>query len=631
MASRWILPVAQLGPRPAAREVDRFARLEIAVLPGPIRAKGPRSEGWRSMPVGETWELARAAIARGPTNLLVRSGPTMDPSRFLTVIDLDGKCPCGHNRGDHRDHVPDDWDADGLACRARGRDDGACPCVRYAGVDPDEALTILRDVLPAAVAITQTARGYHLLFFTTCAVRAGLLPAYGAEVYGDGQAMQIPPSVHPSGRAYRWMQEPDGDLPVVDLAAIGLSPEPKRGASQQPKTSRRRSPSDGTPAPAGVQEEFRRLLESVGVRSAGRADEHHWCPWHADDATRSLHVDWVLAIFWCFGCQAGGGLRALRDRLAPPTCNPKSELRSDQGSQLGGGWPARRAAAQRLADAIEHLGDATRAAKVRGCATRRAAGPASAEWEAFTCPTGDSAPLRPLTPRSCDDQQCPVCMPQRLAADWRVRACDTLPDEIAIVRLTAASGSNGLDDAGYPQRVRARFREFRRAHHVRGGFYGLVLHREAAAWRAELLVATADPARITAGRNFRAETASTNARPDEFLRALQTAYLTEATSWRSPEELRGLRALTHGRRKFQGFGDQFGEGPSGEQAVGRQPTRALHRVSGGSGVAVRSIPLCPRCGAALVGVGRFDPARMQAVRAFDGLVEWRDRGPPPAV
>ena len=196
-------------------------------------------------------------------------------------------------------------------------------------------LAALLPILPPGTAVTQTARGYHIEFFTGTEVPVGVLPAYGAEVYGDGQAIHIPPSVHPSGWRYRYVQEPRRDLPTVDLVALGLTPEPKA-----PRRSSGRHPRRNGSQPAadlGTQARFRDLMARAGITPDRGGDEHLLCPWHADAATRSLHVNWAAVVFFCFGCQTGGGLRDLREHVSPPVCSHGNREPSSHANKRGGG------------------------------------------------------------------------------------------------------------------------------------------------------------------------------------------------------------------------------------------------------------------------------------------------------
>lgn len=71
--------------------------------------------------------------------------------------------------------------------------------------------------LPPTVEVITGGRGRHLYFAHpggTVPNRAGVLP--GIDVRGDGGSLAMPPSVHPSGRKYRWMsgRSPDDLAPA---------------------------------------------------------------------------------------------------------------------------------------------------------------------------------------------------------------------------------------------------------------------------------------------------------------------------------------------------------------------------------------------------------------------------------
>ena len=551
----------------------------------------------------------------------MRTGATADGSRFLTTIDLDGKCPCSHNQADHRDKAS--------ACQGRA-DPDPCGCAAYAGVDPDVALRGLLDLLPRGAAVVRTARGFHIHFWTATETPTGVVAAYGAEIYGDGQAIHIPPSRHPSGATYAYIHAPGRDLPQVDLAALGLMPSPERppplGPTRRPRTESR------SPADPGVQAEFRALMGQVNIRPNRGGNELVLCPFHPDAATRSLHVDWGAAIFHCFatGCAAGGGLRDLRQLAAGPM-SLKETLRRDQdqtGSQLGGSTVADEAT--RLAGALREVGENQRAQAMDQCRNDWRTTP----YTAFVCPNGDAVSVQCMA-RSCEDPQCPKCMPARPASDWRRRwrgRSDVEPEQITIAVLTPNAVSDDLDDRAYLTRVRNHLGEWRKARHLAAGFYALTIYREGDHWRARLLVAVSDSdaCDLTDGRAFSVEIVQCGATAHDLIAFWQRAYLAEATAWTDTTELVAYRAMVWGRRKYQGWGKHFG--PADENAgqpasapTPDDPDPPLHRVSGGSGSASRKLPRCPRCGEKLKGVGRFDPDQMEIVVAGDGLKEWRWR------
>ena len=603
---------------PAMHEIARWEALRVAVLPGPRGEKGPRQRDWPSIPHAETWRLARLAAVRG-TNLCLRTGATEDGENHLAAIDLDGKCPCGHDRVVHAEGVGD--------CAPSA---GNCTCTIYKGTSPDAALAELRTTLPPGVAISRTNRGYHLLFWAKRPLPDGKIARLSADLFGGATpaALQLPPSIHPSGRPYEWLREPGNDLPKVDLEALGLVPDGGEVRDRVPSAGGRTP----TSAPALVQREFAELMATLGV-IPGQDQEKVRCPWHADDEP-SLSMAWSAALFHCFGCGVQGSLRELRELVgtsAPPSYNPSTDPdgETQRGLQLGGSGI--RDERLRLANAIEVLGDRARSERIRGC--REATWDAvDSDLVAFACPSGDSAPIRTQT-NSCDDPQCPTCMPWRLAADCRHHfdRPEFQGGKLTLVVLRATEPSVGLDDWRYLKRVRAKFREWQRARGLDGGFYAVTVRREADDWRAELFVVVGDSDRIklTDGRALQVERVDRGLTSDSIIRTWQQAYLAEATAWTTVRELDAYRALTSGRRRFQGFGQEFGTAepaPTVEETeqepMGDQP---LHRVSGGSGKAAKRRLCCPRCGERLKRIGAFDPSLMELVMAEDGVAEWRWR------
>ena len=177
-------------------EIDRWQRLGVATLPGPRGRKGPRLEGWPRTPHEDCWRLSRDVAHSGPTNLVIRTGPSADGSRTLGAIDLDGKCPCGHDRDEHADGIEH--------CVHRStRSDVACTCEHYTGVAPETVLARLRGVLPPTVAISRTARGFHLVFWVVRPLEDGPLPEFSADLFGGltPHAVQVPPSRQSTGTA----------------------------------------------------------------------------------------------------------------------------------------------------------------------------------------------------------------------------------------------------------------------------------------------------------------------------------------------------------------------------------------------------------------------------------------------
>lgn len=611
---------------PVLNEIDYWSRLGVPVLPGVAGEKGAWPKGWPTIPAEETWKRARA-VAMRPMNLAVRLGATADGTRFLAHIDLDGKCPCGGDLSDHQTHGGRLGACRGERCMRRG-----CACELYAGVAPKQALARLLELLPDTPLLIKTRRGYHAYFWSPREYAASVLPQLGADVAATSRALSvIPPSTHPSGTRYEYLHRPVHDLPLVDLRAIGLEPVSKGhrtgAAAHRPPVTAAQLP----PAPSNVQSEFLELFRQAGLYISSRpGDQVHVCPWHADtEASLSIHAE--AALFHCFGCGAGGGIARLRALvgLVPPTCDPllSYPIASEEGFQLGGD----RAVAERdrLAGAFKELGENERADRTAGCREQSWDSPDS--LEVLACPRGDAAPVRRRT-NSCDDPLCAVCMPWRLAADWRARwgrREQEPPEHLTLVVLDAVATSRGLDDRAYLRQIRSQFKEWRRARGIDAGFYGLVFERHGLAWRARLLLAIPDEQapNVADGRAFSARVWRRNASSQELVRSWQQAYLEEASGWTTLEELEALRLMTRGRRKFQGWGDHFDnkEGQVAEQEADSEMTKKapLHNIAGGSGGSTKGPHACPRCGENLRVVGLFDPDRMEVFQGHDGVREWR--------
>jgi hypothetical protein len=597
-------------------EIRTWKRLGVATLPGPTGRKGPRHIGWPTLPHWECWQLSEKAARRTAANLLVRTGPTFNGQHTLAAIDLDGKCDCGHDLDDH----------DG-ACHVRpkvGDGSAPCECPAYTGCHPDEALAFLRALLPATIAISKTARGFHVIFWAKEPVANGVIRRLSSDLKGGAtpNALQVPPSRHPSGRSYCWLQPPGEDLPVVDLRSLGLVADGPELASPEKRQRSRYPGQQVRPAPIARQQEFQRLMYRLGIER-GIDDEFVHCPWHTETQA-SLHVTWTSAVFYCFGCGKQGGVRQLRS-LVPPGCDPGDGLFPLRGKGLQAGGSGITEERGRLADGLRRLGEDERAARVAGC--REAAWEDPEAFGVYRCPSGDAAPvLRRMN--SCDDHMCPCCMPWRFASDWSSRSAAFEPStSMSVFLVEAITASRGLDDPGYANRVREKFREWRRAREL-DGFYGVFLQIEGEAWRALIILAvpTEEARQVSDGRAFGVSELADNVTLDEVGRIWQRAYLNEACQWDTPDELRSFRELTRGRRKFQGFGELAPREPVAEQARDAPPISSpVGRVAGGSGRAGRPSPKCPRCGERLRFFGPFDPAYMHIARGSDGLLEWHRR------
>lgn len=151
--------------------------------------------GWCILPIAKEkkvrvqWKKYQTEL---PTKAVLRRwfGPRSSTRRALAVV-------CGAVSG-------------GLAVRDF---DSAERYHAWAGAHPDLAL---------ALPTVQTVRGFHVYFRgPECFHDFG-----DGEYRGDaGHYVLLPPSVHPTGPAYRWVVPlPDGPLPALDPVAAGLLP-----------------------------------------------------------------------------------------------------------------------------------------------------------------------------------------------------------------------------------------------------------------------------------------------------------------------------------------------------------------------------------------------------------------------
>jgi len=108
------------------------------------------------------------------------------------------------------------------------------PVSNLVGVDCDDEGSyaavecLLGGDIPPGVLSFQTGRGVRLLFSYPAdeVVRSGLLPG-GAELLSGGRQTVVPPSVHASGRPYRWLSYRRGGaprpLPLALSRAVSVS------------------------------------------------------------------------------------------------------------------------------------------------------------------------------------------------------------------------------------------------------------------------------------------------------------------------------------------------------------------------------------------------------------------------
>lgn len=209
---------------------------------------------------------------------------------------------------------------------------GAVSGVVVLDVDPrhggDRALAEMElrfGALPPSPEVCTGGAGRHLWFRAPPAPVASRPLEPGLDVKGEGGLVIVPPSMHASGRRYRWAAGRDPDaLPLAAAPAWLAVPPPGRGS---PATG------GGAPPPARTaaeRDEFAALWSLAGVTIAP-GDHQYRCPFH-DDHRPSLHIDADGCRWYCFGCATGGGIARLRELVGVGgTPSPRARLTTVPG------------------------------------------------------------------------------------------------------------------------------------------------------------------------------------------------------------------------------------------------------------------------------------------------------------
>lgn len=534
-------------------------KLGIAVFPSRLGRKGTWVKGWPTMPAKEAAQ--QLLKARGEINLAGRTGGG------FAVIDLDAK-------GER---------------------------------DPDEVLALVRrKAEDTIIAIVRTRRGYHIWLRVTTSVGNGYCSALGGEVFSDAHLAMLPPSVHPEGHVYEWVQEPRMPVGEAGLKELGFVPDEPNFHSGLP--------SKLTPAAPEIQSEFLELLAEKGVARGRRTQDLVRCPWH-DDLNPSLSINWQAAVFHCFAedCLVGGGIGTLRRLLGRNT--PTYRQWGNANAPVGNLGCVDDEVA-RLATTLASLGQADKARRLRECKATFAVG------ECTACG------IRPVYPLSCGQPFCPRCMPGRLAASWTEHEA-SLPERLTLLRLRPR-GLWGVDQR-IVKKIRSRFSEWRKRAGVVAGLYGIRLE-----WGRGATVLLALPSELpipASTRAFDVEVVADNREPGEYLRWLQDEYAQEAHGWETDGDLAILLEQTNRRRRFQGFGGSYAseksqpseESQEGEEGPPAATALPLSKVSGGAhSKSKKDVHLCPKCGGTVRMLG-FIVGKEQA-QLKDGVLQWT--GPP---
>lgn len=80
-----------------------------------------------------------------------------------------------------------------------------------------------RTKLAEALPTVKTSRGYHVYCRMSPCPRLKTSGVESGELRANGACILAPPSIHPDGSSYHWLNEPKGELPLVTLEDLGIS------------------------------------------------------------------------------------------------------------------------------------------------------------------------------------------------------------------------------------------------------------------------------------------------------------------------------------------------------------------------------------------------------------------------
>jgi uncharacterized protein len=152
--------------------------------------------------------------------------------------------------------------------------------------------------------------------------------APGLDVKADGGLVVAPPSVHASGRTYRWtLGRAPEDLPLASLPPwLVLATEHFRPSDLVHDRAH-----EVPPRTATERHEFADLFAQLGIELRP-GDHTYLCPFHPDHHP-SLHVDADGCRFYCFGCGCGGGIGRLRHLLSAPATAPPTRIHAPSAGE----------------------------------------------------------------------------------------------------------------------------------------------------------------------------------------------------------------------------------------------------------------------------------------------------------
>jgi hypothetical protein len=394
------------------------------------------------------------------------------------------------------------------------------------------------------------------------------------------------------------------------------------------------------PSTTEEQQEFRDLMARLGIhpnRPDRNGQDKVLCPGHADTKP-SLSVNWMNCVLNCLGPgELSGGLKWLREYVGEPSIRqPKPVTPSRNGhtkhvdvpkpkqppSRNGKvlSKPPAQDYQRRLAAALSEMDDRDLPRCREGLDWSRAVLDCHAMYRANKC----TSCARPVAfPVSCQLSVCTSCMPGRLAYRW-LNHESAWPESMTLVLLTPRQ-------VGDRKQVLSRFSEWRKRAKVHGRVYAIRARvvRGAVVWNVLLAVPDEGGAAPTSSRAFSVQTLASHQSPDDVLHVFQNAYIEEAQSWTTPDELLALLAAIRGRRRFQPLGK--------EQAVAEARTETeslqLETVKDASparGGGSRPRMTCPWCGGKVVSLGfTVTPDRVKHVEGKGYLWTGPPRGGTP--
>lgn len=169
--------------------------------------------------------------------------------------------------------------------------------------------------------VVDTGKGWHLYFAATGAGnRAGLLGGK-IDFRGTGGYVVAPPSIHPSGRIYRWREGRDYtlDLPLVPDVLRPVLEKPKAKVSDGAVAyslpgGASRIAASSSALIAASREDIVGVAAALGCQIFVKGMNHVTnCIFH-DDPGPSMVLYTGQNKFFCFGCEAHGDSRDLANK-----------------------------------------------------------------------------------------------------------------------------------------------------------------------------------------------------------------------------------------------------------------------------------------------------------------------------